>query len=493
MIRYNTEAKEKNAKIGRILAFFCIGLFLLLTIWIVFFPDRKDYEHMVRSSSLQQVTKQTGNVTEITFVNADGTPTFADNVRYATIRRTKEGNCVREEYLDEKGEKVKQNAGHYALLREYDKWEREVRVTWLDAEGKPCVNSSGYASLVRTFDAENRAVTELYHDADGAPVETSYYGYGRSYAYDELGRQSLVTYLDHDGNAVVTGQGFAAIRRSYYTKEGMTDRVEKEFFLDAGYAPQALANGTYARRLTYDELGRRASLTCLDQQGEPMMTTEGFSAIRYTYYEDDSVRTEMYFDTAGAPVALGQGQYGVLHEGDRVTYLAEDGSEHFSLRNLLYNQPILPVLAALAFVVVSLLTGRRVNIILLVLFLGVIAYMTLLERSQSAGRTVLGLFRSYRYFFSDYTTRKEIIDNIWLFIPLGAIIYRIFPKRWIWILPLMLSIGIEGLQFLTGRGTAEVDDIISNGLGGAIGVLVAISSTWFRAFSSFSRSRSDTD
>ena len=39
-----------------ILIAFFLGSFLLVTLWVVFFPGRKDYEHMIRSSSLQQIT-----------------------------------------------------------------------------------------------------------------------------------------------------------------------------------------------------------------------------------------------------------------------------------------------------------------------------------------------------------------------------------------------------------------------------------------------------
>ena len=470
---------QHRSRIASVVIFSLLGLFLLLSLWVVFFPARKDYEHMVRSSSLRQVTTEDGNVTEITFVDEDGVPTVAANTGYATVRRTKEPEGMYEEYLDEKGERIRHRSGYYVLFREYDDEQHEVKAVWQDDNGEPCVNTSGYAMLERTFNEDGRTDTEKYLGPDGAPVETQYYGYGRRLTYDDQGRVSVITYIDQDGNAVITGQGFAAMKRDFFKEEGLTDRVERDYYLDEMGRPMPTDNGTYARKLGFDELGRNNSVTCLDQNGEPIMTKEGFCTLCYTFYNDDSLHTVRYLDTEGNPVALGQGQYGLLYEGDSVTYLNADGSERFSLKNLLHNQPAIAILTAMVMVAASLIFGKRVNYVLLVIALGGIVFMTLMNRSSGAARAQLGLFYSYRRFFSDYTIRKEILDNIWLFIPLGTVLYRLWPKRWIWVVPVVLSVGIEGFQYVTGLGTAELDDVISNGIGGAMGIAVAwVAATW---------------
>lgn len=64
----------------------------------------------------------------------------------------------------------------------------------------------------------------------------------------------------------------------------------------------------------------------------------------------------------------------------------------------------------------------------------------------------------------------EILNNIWLFIPLGAILMK--PIGWRGIIAcIVLSCIIEVVQYFTGFGLAEFDDNISNGLGGAIGAM----------------------
>ena len=463
-----------KTRVGVIVTLLFLGFFLALSLWILFFPTRKDYEKMVRSSSLQQVTKEEGDVTEITYVNAEGVPTVAANVGYATVRRTKRQDGVLEEYLDENGERIKRSSGNYAVLYEYDDQQRNSRITWLDENEKPCINTSGYAILNRTFDAEGRTEKELYCGTDGELIETFYYAYGRRFIYDEQGRITVITYIDQNGNATMTGQGFASIRRDFFTEEDVAWRVERDYFLDENGAPMASANGTYGRKFTYDKLGRNETLTCLDQNGNPFVNTDGFATVKYTYYNDDSIKTEMFYDTAGKPIAQAQGQYGVLHEGDQVTYLNEDGSKRFSFRNLLLNQPGIAMLAAVITVVLSLTFGKRVNYDLLLITLCSIVFMTLMHRKGGENRAQLELFYYYRNFFSSYPDRKEIIDNIWLFVPLGTILYRLFPKRWIWLVPIGLSALIEATQYVTGLGFAETDDVVSNGLGGLIGVAVAV-------------------
>lgn len=64
----------------------------------------------------------------------------------------------------------------------------------------------------------------------------------------------------------------------------------------------------------------------------------------------------------------------------------------------------------------------------------------------------------------------DVINNIWLFIPFGTGLYAIFRKKRVWIAALGLSLVIELIQYFTGLGVAELDDLFGNTLGGMIGV-----------------------
>ena len=67
----------------------------------------------------------------------------------------------------------------------------------------------------------------------------------------------------------------------------------------------------------------------------------------------------------------------------------------------------------------------------------------------------------------------EILQNIWLFVPLGAIIRALTRKKIFLLAPFVFSVVIELIQLVFGLGLFEFDDIISNTLGGLLGYLIA--------------------
>ena len=92
------------------------------------------------------------------------------------------------------------------------------------------------------------------------------------------------------------------------------------------------------------------------------------------------------------------------------------------LRVLLYQIHWTVVLSGIALCVVSLRGSRKLNAFLLAAYLVFIVYMTLMGREAGNGRLQLKLFWSYRLFWSNPKVRMEILNNIWLFVPLGTIL-----------------------------------------------------------------------
>ncbi len=95
--------------------------------------------------------------------------------------------------------------------------------------------------------------------------------------------------------------------------------------------------------------------------------------------------------------------------------------------------------------------------------------MTLMYRSAGDTKVKFELFWSYKQFFNSSSLRIEILNNIWLFVPLGAILYKLWPQGYILLIPILFSVLIETIQYFTGLGLSELDDVISNGLGVLIG------------------------
>ena len=85
----------------------------------------------------------------------------------------------------------------------------------------------------------------------------------------------------------------------------------------------------------------------------------------------------------------------------------------------------------------------------------------------------LDLFRTYPQMLEIGTFSSQVIYNIVLFVPLGFLAFPLFPGK-DWIISFLLSACVEVLQYITGTGLCEFDDVFSNTLGGLIGFALAM-------------------
>lgn len=65
--------------------------------------------------------------------------------------------------------------------------------------------------------------------------------------------------------------------------------------------------------------------------------------------------------------------------------------------------------------------------------------------------------------------RNQILTNVVMFVPVGALAGWLWKWRGLWVAA-GLSVLIEVLQLVSGRGLMEFDDIIHNCLGAAVGI-----------------------
>lgn len=93
-------------------------------------------------------------------------------------------------------------------------------------------------------------------------------------------------------------------------------------------------------------------------------------------------------------------------------------------------------------------------------------------------RSRLDLFISYRQAFiaGNGSELRALILNILIFVPFGLITAELIKKRfpaWAALIPgFILTLVIELLQLVTRTGTFEIDDLINNTLGTALGILL---------------------
>lgn len=124
----------------------------------------------------------------------------------------------------------------------------------------------------------------------------------------------------------------------------------------------------------------------------------------------------------------------------------------------------------------------RVAVIFAYLFC--VVYITLLSRSVSLNRSIhTELFKAWREWFSgDREVGRSVIENIVLFVPLGFLKASLSfadgkSRRKTAVVTLLLgllvSLGIEIMQYRSGRGWFDVDDLFNNVLGTLLGLLAA--------------------
>lgn len=114
--------------------------------------------------------------------------------------------------------------------------------------------------------------------------------------------------------------------------------------------------------------------------------------------------------------------------------------------------------------------------LLLACYMVVVFGLTGLSRPANyTGDVNLHLFSGYVEAWNSYSlySFQLIVFNIVMFIPLGILLPLLHDKlgrfRWLFIAALGTTLLIETVQFATGRGIFELDDLFHNTLGGIIG------------------------
>lgn len=138
-------------------------------------------------------------------------------------------------------------------------------------------------------------------------------------------------------------------------------------------------------------------------------------------------------------------------------------------KDTLQNHPILVIFFGCIICFLFKLVNRNERSYLLILYSIFIIYETLLFRSYVNHSFDLVLFRTYSQFWESYSTRVEIIENIWLFIPYSVGVFYVCKSRKLTILALSVPFVIEIIQGFSHCGLFEIDDLLSNFSGELIG------------------------
>lgn len=324
----------------------------------------------------------------------------------------------------------------------------------------------GYATVCRMQDDDDRVVEERYLDANGYPVARYENFHGLSYEYDET--STVITYLDVEGNPIIRSDGYSTIVRTQ-----VDGRAYDDFFYDLNGQQVQCSGGYYGLRRGYNAEGQNISLAFLDKDGHAVCTSSGYAIMTYQRDMNGNVVGKQYFDTDGNPKALSKGQYGIKRSGKVNLLLDRNGNVMPCVDNLLNGFPCMVVVIGCVVCLLMIVLPKSLSVVLTTVYIAFILYETLMFRESGDARTNFVLFSYAGKFLKEQSVRVGDINNIWLLIPLGTGLYRWFQKKWVLLIPFVMSVAIETTQYITGLGIAEFDDVFGNTMGGWIGILVA--------------------
>lgn len=463
-----------NANLKRGCGILLIASMILLSI-LALLPDA-DVDHDAGYTAAELSIRETvdGSVTSTSYVNPAGLITDAIDMGYATVCRMRDddGRVVKERYLDANGNPVARYGDYYGLSYEYG--ETSTVITYLDAEGNPIIRSDGYSTIVRTQVA-GRASDDFYYDLNGQQVQCSGGYYGLHCEFNTEGQNTSLTFLDKVGHAVCISSGYAS---KTYQRNGNGTVVGEQYF-DTEGNPVRSSLGQYGEFYQRNEQGYTGQITYLDLDGNPAPTNAGYTILKRTYHRDGTVDTDMYFDANGNPKALSKGQYGIKRSGKVNLLLDRNGNVMSCVDNLLNGFPCMVVVFGCVICLLMIVLPKSLSVVLTMVYVAFILYETLMFRESGDARTNFVLFSYAGKFLKEQSVRVGVINNIWLFIPLGTGLYRWYQKKWVLLIPFVMSVAIETTQYITGLGIAEFDDVFGNTMGGWIGVLAAYTMmTW---------------
>lgn len=341
---------------------------------------------------------------------------------------------------------------------------------YVDSDGEVVIPPGvSFAQVIMYINEQGLIQKELFLNVEGDPLRQPQGHFGDLRCYD--GNQNCINfiYTDDNFNPITNVSGYSSVHREYDNN----CYIIKESYFGVDGKPVVANGGQHCQKYTYNPSNRRESIVSFWDVNEERVTIDkGYSLIERVCDESGSIYSEMYFNSHGAPVSLERGQYGIKRINGQNILLNKNGKILFCLDNLFTFIPWITVLIGVLLVISLVVMPQSIRKYFVIFYLSFVLYQTFALRDYIGGVRI-ELLWSYKQFFYNQFLRKEIINNIWLFIPLGAGVYLIFKKYKMLFAPVIISILIELCQFVTKLGLCEIDDIISNSLGVIAGAFFA--------------------
>lgn len=454
----------KNCTIGFLIILFITSSFLWYLEGTQFGIERKEG---ALSSNLLEKENACNGIVRIDYVSHSGKITYATDKHYATITReySESGELLEERYYNEFGEPTPQPAGYFGIRYLYAISDSTVTLIYIDRNGEPFETKWGYAR--KTCKDTGSMKSERYYSSKDEPVKSVDGCYGIVRYYSGVGQVTKTVFVDQNMEPMLNARGYAVEKLTYNAK----NKIQSIRYFDVDEKQSPLETGEYGLFYDYNSDGTEIKRTFIDETGQPISNVLGYASIVQSFYSDGSVNTEMYLDKDGHPIELNQGQYGVKHLAGGTIPLSEAGKPIIRLSTLISYFPVTVLIVALGSCLLQVFLPNKAKTVVFIIYQLCILAVTLLRKQSDYGKSLV-LFWSYRNFFINNLYRLEILNNIWLFVPLGAGLYKRADAMYVFLYGACLSLLIEGMQYALNLGFFEWDDIISNIVGTIMGYYI---------------------
>jgi len=272
-----------------------------------------------------------GETRTVTYYGLNKKPVTVPVLGYASIL-TEYSNKVMTSrtFRNAKGNPVDSRDGYAVVKQKLNKQYQVIRIRYEHADGTPAVGPDGWFRCLMDRDDKGRITSIKYYDvleqltdrgADYAWEEREYdgdnimkvtrYDLAGNKVSDEAGVVTTVresrdgkvvreSFLDTNGQPVSNTLGVETVVYSY----DLGERIERVSYQDAAGAPALCSDGYAGYRDSRDEDGAPVSRTFLGLDGNPVLTREGYSEIRYFYDENKQMTAVRYYDLNGTQINI---------------------------------------------------------------------------------------------------------------------------------------------------------------------------------------------
>lgn len=205
-----------------------------------------------------------------------------DGVASITHEYDAAGNTIRDDYFDQDGKPMNNQAGVQEIASFYSPANMRTRVTYFDEMGRPCLNRDKINTTLFVKDEMNRAVQESNYGLDGQPIKTfSEQVLMLKRKFDQYGRVISTSYWA-DSNTKMPHWG-----------------------------------GSYEQTITFDEDGQPIEFITLDDNGQPFVAQDGSSSVKLIYNTDGLLAERQFLDN-NKPISRKRGvtmHYSIIKYG----------------------------------------------------------------------------------------------------------------------------------------------------------------------------------